>query len=73
MKRLPHYGNLTIIDARSRINIEKLAPDFDELLVDPYVPEGFRRKHIAWFKRSESSEGLERLPNFPLLQSSQVT
>ena len=72
VKRLPHYGNLTIIDTRSNLNVEKLAPDFDELSVDPYVPEGFRRKHIGWFKRLESSEGFERLPNFPLFQSSQV-
>ena len=65
-----------MIDATVRLEMARLAPDFEHLAADPYVKEGFRRKHIAWFLhrgRTASTRGpsgrFERLPQMPLFQS----
>jgi hypothetical protein len=41
------FGNLRIYDIDKYINVNKLVPTFDKLKIDPYVKEGFRRKHIT--------------------------
>lgn len=43
------YGKATVYDIRESINLSVFKTDFDNLQIDPYVKQGFRRKHIARF------------------------
>lgn len=64
------HGNLKLIDLRRDVNISRLRPDFNRLSVDPYVKEGYRRKHILRIKRTE--HGYQKMPLAPLYQSVDV-
>lgn len=54
---------------RTRVNVRNLAPDFNKLTLDPYVKQGFRRKHIMRVKYT--SQGFVKQPSRPLYQSKQ--
>lgn len=64
-------GNLKIFDVRAHVNLQHVVPAFQRLKVDPYIPEGYRRKHIAWFKGGKGTH-LERLDRSTLFQSSTI-
>ena len=49
------------------ISLTKLKVDFSSLERDPYVPAGFRRKHIARY-RFAGGDRFAKLPNEPLFQ-----
>lgn len=63
------YGNLRTYDVTPYVNLHKLRPAFERLQVDPYLKEGYRRKHIAWFERRRSGTRFVRLPDARLYQS----
>jgi len=63
------YGGLSIYDVTSRVNLSKLRPAFERLQVDPYIREGYRRKHIGWFKKEH--RGYLHLPESTLFQAKQ--
>jgi hypothetical protein len=48
------YGKLHLYNLAPLLNVSKLRPAFERLEADPYVPEGFRRKHIAWYEASRT-------------------
>lgn len=60
------YGDLRVLDVTTVANLSKLRPTFERLRVDPYVPEGFRRKHIGWFDvaRGQAGSGQAGRPEF---------
>lgn len=68
---LPFLGNLKLYDVSGRIDMERMKKDYKNLTVDPYVKEGFRRKHIVRY-RTKGSSSFERLPHKPLYQSAGV-
>lgn len=69
---LPGFGNLKLYDVSHRIDMESIRKDFSKLTVDPYVKEGFRKKHIVRYRFHASQNYFEKLPNTPLFQSSNV-
>lgn len=71
LTRIPHLGNLAIIDMRKQHRIHMLKNDFDRLTVDPYIKEGYRHKHIVRYIYKASSLYVKQ-PLAPLLQSSKV-
>ena len=44
------FGNLRVYDLE-KTRVLSLKPEFERLTLDPYVPEGFRRKHIVRYSR----------------------
>lgn len=66
---------LKLYDVRSVINTSMYKPDFNRLTVDPYVKEGYRRKHLVRYKYHGSDSGIKtysELPHAPLFQSSSI-
>jgi hypothetical protein len=57
---------LKVYDTRAHVNLTKLRPEFARLAVDPYVREGFRRKHIMWLEKG--GEGFNVIERNTLLQ-----
>lgn len=62
--------NLRIYDVRKVFDFPSLKKDFRNLTVDPYVKEGFRKKHITRFKNTHT--GLVKLPHTSLFQSIEI-
>jgi hypothetical protein len=67
LSRFPKLGQLSVYDTRKELNFKTLVSDFDKLVVDPYVKEGYRKKHILRAKYTKN--GLEKVPLRPLFQS----
>lgn len=70
----PKFANMRLYDAKAKgINLQKIQPDFYKLAQDPYVPEGFRRKHIIRVQHTGPKGAQFTLaPNAPLFQSSVI-
>jgi len=66
-----HLGNLRVVDVRRDVDRATIARDMQHLALDPYVPEGFRRKGIARF-RFDGGNRFARVAHEPLLQSRTV-
>ena len=66
----PNFGNLKIYDAKAVANLKRISYDFQNLKIDPYVKEGFRRKHIARF--NYNGETYIQKQNSALFQSSRI-
>lgn len=64
----PKFGNLRIYDLNNKT--KGLSDDFKNLTVDPYVKEGYRRKHISRF-RFDGKSYIEK-ENAALFQSSLI-
>lgn len=67
----PSLGNMKLYDVSARVDMHSLRSDYADLTVDPYVPEGFRYKHIVRY-RYEAPSTFSKLPNGPLYQSSAI-
>lgn len=70
-------GNIRRYDASAVANPNMVRLNFRKLQVDPYVPEGFRRKHIVRYRVLEKEDRtgqpvLELLPPAPLYQRTDV-
>jgi len=65
-----NYGNLKMYDTRSVINVHNLKPDFNRLKTDPYVSEGFRKKHLIRLQYENNK--FIKLPHAPLFQGSEI-
>lgn len=68
-----HHGNLKMYDVRSKVNLHKLIPTFERLQVDPYIAEGYRRKHLLWLNCNKIGQKewlIEKLDRNDLFQSS---
>jgi hypothetical protein len=75
--RRPALGNLAVHDFRASVNVRALTPDFNRLTIDPYVRDGYRRKHLVRYRcvqqRSPTAPLLMAvLPLAPLLQPSDI-
>lgn len=69
-----HPGNIRRYDIGSRLTLPMVRQNFEALEVDPYVKEGFRRKHLIRFiveKKDTSSVQLLPIPQEPLFQRKQ--
>lgn len=64
-------GKIRMYDAGPDAPLRRIRDNFAHLTIDPYVREGFRRKHIARLEvvDREPHVRLRMLPNEPLLQS----
>lgn len=45
--------DLNVHDLRAHVNLGRFTPEFARLAIDPYVKEGFRRKHILHLKHQD--------------------
>ena len=64
-----HPGNIRRYDASNLASLHHMRLNFSRLKVDPYVPEGFRRKHLVRYRvASKDPVTLEELPQEPLFQ-----
>lgn len=57
-----------LYNVKSNIHLGHLQQEFQYLQVDPYIKNGFRRKHITRFRKEKKQ--FIHLPNTPLYQSS---
>jgi hypothetical protein len=64
-------GNLRVYDVSKKVNIEKVKVDYPYLTQDPYVKEGFRKKHIVRFNYKQPNIFIYK-KNEPLYQSSNI-
>jgi hypothetical protein len=62
--RRPALGNLAVHDFRASVNVRALTPDFNRLTIDPYVRDGYRRKHLVRYRCVQ-----QRSPTAPLLMA----
>ena len=53
-KHVKQMGDLKVFDTRHHINLSRVYPEFARLQTDPYLAEGYRRKHILWVKPVEN-------------------
>lgn len=60
-------NKINIIDIRKKINLNLIKKDFCNLTIDPYIKEGYRRKHIARYKVCDNN--FYKSKNLPLYQS----
>lgn len=58
---------LKLYDVRSHVNVTRLRPEFARLAVDPYVKEGYRRKHIMWVNHQVAGQGSYKRHEYDLV------